>query len=111
MIRNITFLFLCRGEDFRSEYAKLCEMRSILPPSINVMALTATATKTLIKEVSENLGMKNPVIVSVSPDKTNIKYMIAKRESIEKSFRLIVNTVCENKSKHWANCYILPETR
>ena len=50
------------------------------------MALTATATKTLRKQVSDMLGMKNTVLVSVSPDKNNIKYLVAKHATIEKTF-------------------------
>ena len=41
-------------------------VRSILPQNVNFMALTATATKTLRKDVSVLLGMESPVLVSVS---------------------------------------------
>ena len=50
------------------------------------MALTATANKTLRKQVSDMFSMKNTVLVSVSPDKSNIKYLVAKHATIEKTF-------------------------
>ena len=56
---------------------RLGEVRSILPHNVHVMALTATATKTLRRDVCDVLGMENPVLVSASPDKDNIKYVVA----------------------------------
>ena len=59
---------LCRGEEFRKEYSRLGEVWSILPRNVHVMALTAMATKTF-----DILGMENPILVSASPGKDNIK--------------------------------------
>ena len=69
--------YLRRGEEFRKEYSRLGEVRSILPHNVHVMALTATATRTLRRDVCDVLGMENPVLVSASPDKDNIKYVVA----------------------------------
>lgn len=41
---------------------------------IHLMALTATATSSLRKEVETLLGMVNPVTIIRSPDKGNIRY-------------------------------------
>ena len=41
-----------RGETFRSAHLRVGELRSMLPPTVNVMALTATATKTLRLKLS-----------------------------------------------------------
>lgn len=66
---SITFLdvhfILPRGHNFRTEYSRLGEVRSILPRGVNVMALTATATKTLRKDVIDLLSMDSPFLVSV----------------------------------------------
>ena len=90
------YLPLNRGEEFRKEYSRLGEIRSILPQTVNVMALTATATKTLRKDIAELLGMKNPVVVSVSPDKRNIKYMVATHVTVEKTFGPIADQLYEH---------------
>ena len=36
-----------RGDDFRVEFAHLGEIRSLVPDSVHMMALTATATRSL----------------------------------------------------------------
>ena len=46
-------------------------MRSIIPENVNVMALTATATKSTRHEIIKSLDMQKPVIVSVPPVKDN----------------------------------------
>ena len=40
-------VYMCsnRGDDFRLDYGRLGELRALIPDSVNVMALTATATK------------------------------------------------------------------
>ena len=40
------------------------------------MALTATATVKLRKEEADIIGLQNEVIVSISPDKPNIVYVV-----------------------------------
>ena len=64
--------YINRGEKFRTEYSRLGNMRSILSPSVNVMALTATATKSTRQTICASLGMKDPVVVSIPPDKGNV---------------------------------------
>ena len=52
------------------------------------MALTATATKTLQRKVAGLLGMRTPMVISVSPCKRNLVYSIgAPYSSIRKSFQ------------------------
>ena len=48
---------LChRGNDFHKEFARLHEVRSLLPPSVNLMALTAAASrKNRVFDVFEGL--------------------------------------------------------
>ena len=87
---------LCRGEEFRKEYSRLGEVRSILPHNVHVMALTATATKTLRRDVYDVLGMENPVLVSVSPDKDNIKYVVAGFLTMDKAFGPIADQLYES---------------
>ena len=51
----------------RTEFAYLGQVRSIVPPSVRVMALTATAIITTRKYVIKSLNMQAPEIVNVSP--------------------------------------------
>ena len=60
-----------------------------------MMALTATATVTSRLAIQRILGMKNPVVVEGSPDKSNIYLTVKEHVSIETSFMLIVNLLKE----------------
>ena len=57
---------------------KIGEVCSLVCESINVMALTATATCAVCHDVECVLGMKNPTIVVISPSKENIYYSVRK---------------------------------
>lgn len=59
-----------------------------------MMALTATATTQTRKAICKILGMVNPVIVSESPNKPNIKYVL-KRDpgTLEETFASLVEEV------------------
>jgi ATP-dependent DNA helicase RecQ len=54
----------------------------LIPSSVNLMALTATASNSLISHVISYTGMIDPVIVHVSPNKENLRYGVQMIESI-----------------------------
>ena len=60
-----------RGDDFRTTFADIGHIRSLLPKKVNVMATTTDAA-TLAK-VKSRLGIEDPVIIGLHPDKSNIK--------------------------------------
>ena len=86
---------LSRGDSFREEYGKLQQLRSVLHPEVNIMALTATATRSLRDEIAVSLDMKNMCTISISPDKANIRYVVLKFETIEKTFGPMANQVAQ----------------
>ena len=65
---------------------KVGEVRSLVCESINVMALTATATCAVRHDVECVLGMKKPTIVVISPSKANIYYCVRKNDSMVDAF-------------------------
>lgn len=67
------------------EFARLGEIRSILPPHTCVMALTATASVQLRVSIMKTLGMNNTAVTAVSPDKQNIKYSVVPFSSVKNS--------------------------
>lgn len=75
-------LFLCRGQSFRSDYLRLGELRSIVPSSVNIMALTATASHSTRTYIFRSLGMLEPAIVYVSPQKKNVVYSVRDKGTI-----------------------------
>lgn len=64
-------------EAFRSCYSHLAELRSLVPRSVVMMALTATASPDMRKTIESSLGMSDAVtLIAVSPERTNIKYSV-----------------------------------
>ena len=63
---------------FRSSYGRLSEVRSLLPSSVPLVALTATATFDVLMEITSSLGMKDAAFITESPEMTNIRYSVVK---------------------------------
>lgn len=79
-------LYLYRGDEFRQVFKQLGELRAIVPANINMMALTATTTKSSRSEICRILGIDNPVVVAVSPDKPNVYLSCDEFTSIVETF-------------------------
>ena len=102
MLINIynAHIITCRGESFRRAFSRLSEVRSIVPSSVKLMALTATATTSTRKSVCRLLGMVQPCIVALSPNRVNIHYSVHKREAtvtIEYIFSELVDELREKR--------------
>ena len=87
----------CRGETFRKDFARIGELRSIIPDGVNIMALTATASNSLRNGIMKTLGMRNAHVISISPNKRNIKYSVLNLETIDESFGPIADEIVEKQ--------------
>ena len=54
-----------RGDTFRTTLKRIGEIRSLIPDRVNVMALTATATRKLQKCIEDILGMNKPALITI----------------------------------------------
>ncbi|XP_056272456.1 recQ-like DNA helicase BLM isoform X2 [Pseudoliparis swirei] len=63
------------GHDFRPDYKKLHELRQKFP-SVPMIALTATATPRVQKDILNQLNMIRPQVFTMSFNRTNLKYMV-----------------------------------
>ena len=70
------------GDYFRREFSKLGEVRSLIPYHVNMMAMTATATTATRRRIISILGMRDPSVIAISPDKSNICYWVKKGVSV-----------------------------
>ncbi|HNY21086.1 MAG TPA: DNA helicase RecQ [Treponemataceae bacterium] len=66
------------GHDFRPEYRRLAEIRQLFPHAV-CLALTATATATVRKDIRKNLALENPAEFVASFDRPNIKLTVVRK--------------------------------
>jgi len=71
------------GYDFRPSYLHIAEIRDILGDKVPFLALTATATPQVVKDIASRLKLKTPRILQTSFRRTNITYVV--REVEDKS--------------------------
>ena len=78
---------------------RLGEIRSLLPPSVRVMALTATATNAVRCSVTRTLGMDKPVVVALSPCKANLVYNVGKYTTVVETFKPLLTRIRNDRDK------------
>ncbi|BAQ64218.1 DNA helicase RecQ [Geminocystis sp. NIES-3709] len=78
------------GHDFRQEYRQLRQLRFRFP-SIPLMALTATATTRVQKDIISQLNLKNPGIHRFSFNRTNLYYEVQPRQ--KRTYQQIFNLI------------------
>ena len=74
------------GYDFRPSYLKLALLREILP-KVPVLALTATATSEVVKDIQERLRFKKSNVLQKSFERKNLAYIVLNEE--DKLARLV----------------------
>ena len=85
--------FFLRGDDFRTDYGRIGELRALLPPAVNVMALTATATKSSRAKILHSLRMVRPTMISLSPHKKNIVYTVCPKPELGEFVSSLVDCI------------------
>lgn len=85
---------LFRGESFRVVMERLGEVRSLIPQRVNIMALTATATKTVCLKVSSTLGMVRPVVIA---RKKKLLYSIGTFTTVSETFKPLLDRLRKDR--------------
>lgn len=68
------------GHDFRPAYREIIQLRSIFP-AVPVLALTATATPEVVKDIQQQLGFKEENCHSMSFARKNLIYVVRRTEN------------------------------
>jgi len=67
------------GYDFRPSYLKIGEIRRLFP-NVPVLALTATATPPVVKDIQVRLGFKKENVFRMSFERKNLAYVVRKTD-------------------------------
>lgn len=78
------------GYDFRTSYQKLSFIKDVVP-SVPVLALTATATPLVRKDICKNLKLKNPILRCTSFDRENLFLEVRHKTSIAYDMKSLMN--------------------
>lgn len=68
------------GYDFRPAYLKIAEIRKLLP-GVPVLALTATATPEVVKDIQARLLFRRENVFRMSFERKNLAYIVRKTEN------------------------------
>ncbi len=68
------------GHDFRPPYLRIADVRTFVPSAV-IIALTATATTSVVEEIQEKLLFKKKNLFQKSFERTNLTYFVIKEEN------------------------------
>ena len=80
------------GHDFRPAYRRIGELRALFP-TVPVLALTATATPEVVKDIQQQLGFKAENCFSMSFERKNLVYVVRHTENKAKELLHILNSM------------------
>lgn len=80
------------GYDFRPSYLKISEIRELLP-GVPVLALTATATPEVVKDIQTCLKFREENVLRMSFERKNLAYVVRRAEDKEGEMLHILNSM------------------
>lgn len=80
------------GYDFRPAYLKIAEIRKLLP-DIPVLALTATATPEVVKDIQTKLAFRKENVFRMSFERKNLAYVVRHTENKSEELLHILKSV------------------
>ena len=80
------------GYDFRPSYLHIAEVRELIP-DVNIVALTATATPEVKKDIQEKLQFTNQKVFQKSFSRSNLSYSVRKVEDKDRKLLEVLRNV------------------
>ena len=77
------------GHDFRPSYLEIQEFLAAIPKRPPVIALTATATERVRKDIETQIGLRNPVRLSTGFDRPNLYFAVERLEKKKKELYIL----------------------
>ena len=78
------------GNDFRPSYQRIIDFLGALPKRPPVMALTATATRAVRRDIREALVLRDPFVVLASFDRPNLFFSVERPRGRAEKDRMLV---------------------
>ena len=78
------------GNDFRPSYQRIIDFLEALPARPPVMALTATATRAVRRDIREALALRDPLVVLASFDRPNLFFSVERPRGYAEKDRMLV---------------------
>ena len=78
------------GNDFRPSYQRIIDFLEALPGRPPVMALTATATRAVRRDIREALALRDPLVVLASFDRPNLFFSVERPRGHAEKDRMLV---------------------
>jgi len=99
------------GYDFRPSYLEIRKIRKLIP-DVPVLALTATATKDVVKDIQTQLEFKQECVYRMSFERPNLSYIVQEDHiKVEALYRILQettgSTIIYTRSRK--NCWELSE--
>jgi ATP-dependent DNA helicase RecQ len=80
------------GYDFRPSYLRIADIRELLP-NVPVLALTATATREVVKDIQKQLHFRKLNLFQKSFHRSNLVYVVRTVENKDENLLKILNNV------------------
>ena len=87
------------GNDFRPSYQRIVDFLEALPARPPVMALTATATRAVRRDIREALALRDPLVVIASFDRPNLFFSVERPRGRAEKDRALVAFVSERAER------------
>ena len=86
------------GHDFRPDYLSLQSLKTEFP-SVPIMALTATANKTVMADSIRTMKMRNPFKFTMSFNRPNLRYTVTKKGTPKAVITAIASFISDRKDQ------------
>lgn len=86
------------GYDFRPAYLNISAVRQLLPPSVPVLALTATAPPKVVDDIQDRLSFRERNVISMSFERKNLIYVVRKCDHKPEEIVHILTSVPEGSA-------------